>query len=838
MVGEMRIQKLRRRIVARVLVVDDEKSIRITLREFLKKDKHSVVIAEDAKEAEVLLKKENFDVLVTDIVLPMVTGLELIQISKRVSPDTQIILITGEPNVDTAIKAVKFGVFDYLVKPITREKIQRNVANATKVKFLKDERIRLEKENQNYQNHLEQLVKERTKSLQESEEQWRALTENSQSHIMLLNLDMEIEFINHAVSDLTKEEVIGKSILDFTPPDYHHVAIEYIEQVIKSGKADRYETMHISDEGGAQYFGVHISPVRDEKGNITGLISSSNNITECKQAEEKIKDSEELLRLATQTAEIGITNTDLISGKIVWDDTCYKIHGYELKTPITLDLYFSKIIHPNEQVGVVPEYQAALDSTDIRFRSEYRIIRPDGTERWLNEDHTIIRDKSGKAIRTYSAKIDITERKRMEEELKESELRLKILVNSSPNIILFKDGKSRWLIANDSTIEVFVLENVDFYGKTDVELVDVTDPIYKESFLACSITDEEAWRKGTILQTEEIIPTADGMKRIYDIIKVPLFEDNGERKGLLITGHDVTERKNVEEALRSSEELYKNVFNNSPLGIFHFDDCGVITDCNDEFVKIIGSSLKELIGLNMLQNLKDQKFQNAVKSTLESGCGYYNDYYSSVTAIKTTPIVIRFRAIYNKNKIIGGVALVEDITERKQNELEIEKLLNAVEQSHSSIVITDADGIIEYVNKYFTEVTGYSKEEAIGKNPNILKTDYLDASVYENMWRTISNGNTWDGEFYNKKKNGEFYWEKAIISPIKDSDGKIINYVAIKEDITDKKKTEEVLKEKMDKLERFNRVMVDRELKMIELKKEINELLEKNGKTKKYKVKE
>ena len=120
---------------------------------------------------------------------------------------------------------------------------------------------------------------------------------------------------------------------------------------------------------------------------------------------------------------------------------------------------------------------------------------------------------------------------------------------------------------------------------------------------------------------------------------------------------------------------------------------------------------------------------------------------------------------------------------QEQNK-EIRQLSQAVEQSGSSIVMTDLNGHIVYVNRTFEENTGYSREEAIGQNPRILKTDFLDNSHYENLWKTIVSGGVWRGEFNNKRKDGSTFWEKAIISPVYDKKGTIVNFMAVKEDIT------------------------------------------------------
>ncbi|MEI6048273.1 MAG: PAS domain S-box protein [Bacteroidota bacterium] len=131
------------------------------------------------------------------------------------------------------------------------------------------------------------------------------------------------------------------------------------------------------------------------------------------------------------------------------------------------------------------------------------------------------------------------------------------------------------------------------------------------------------------------------------------------------------------------------------------------------------------------------------------------------------------------------------IEERKQAEKEILKLSKAVEQSPASIVITDIKGNIEYVNPKFCNLSGYTKEEVIGKNPRILKSETYSPDFFKDLWTTILSGNEWKGEFHNKKKNGDLYWELSSISAIKNSSGEIVNFLAVKEDITERKQTEE-----------------------------------------------
>jgi PAS domain S-box-containing protein len=144
-----------------------------------------------------------------------------------------------------------------------------------------------------------------------------------------------------------------------------------------------------------------------------------------------------------------------------------------------------------------------------------------------------------------------------------------------------------------------------------------------------------------------------------------------------------------------------------------------------------------------------------------------------------------------ERNLINAVAeRLGSVAERTQAEEKLRQLSRAVEQSPASIVITNPAGDIEYVNPKFVHVTGYTLAEALGKNPRILKSGEMSPEAYGVLWQTISAGQEWRGEFHNKKKNGELYWESASISPIRDLAGRVTHYVAVKEDITARKQTE------------------------------------------------
>jgi two-component system sensor histidine kinase/response regulator len=147
-----------------------------------------------------------------------------------------------------------------------------------------------------------------------------------------------------------------------------------------------------------------------------------------------------------------------------------------------------------------------------------------------------------------------------------------------------------------------------------------------------------------------------------------------------------------------------------------------------------------------------------------------------------------------------GLGMIEDVTDRKQAEERLMQLSRAVQQSPSSVVITDREGVIRYVNPKFTEVTGYSFDEVLGKTPRILKSGRHPQEMYTELWQTIKGGGEWRGELENRKKNGEVFWEFVSISPIRNAEGEVTHFLAVKEDISERKKAEEALRQSEQRL--------------------------------------
>ena len=258
---------------------------------------------------------------------------------------------------------------------------------------------------------------------------------------------------------------------------------------------------------------------------------------------------------------------------------------------------------------------------------------------------------------------------------------------------------------------------------------------------------------------------------------------------------DVTDRKEGEAALRESESRMRALLDASQDEILLMSIRGEVLAINKaaerRLAKRTGGA--DPVGAHLDRLLpRDQ---------VEQRMAIVRQVASTATLVHCdTPIRSRwfefwFYPVLQTDRSVSEVAVyAREITEQKKSQADLNKLFQAIQQSPMSVVITDRDGTIEYVNPEFTKVTGYTLAEAVGQNPHILKSGHTPPEQYADLWNTISRGGVWRGEFHNKKKNGELFWELASIAPVKDGE-KITNFVAVKEDITERREMEEQLRQ-------------------------------------------
>ncbi len=225
---------------------------------------------------------------------------------------------------------------------------------------------------------------------------------------------------------------------------------------------------------------------------------------------------------------------------------------------------------------------------------------------------------------------------------------------------------------------------------------------------------------------------------------------------------------------------------------------GIICDCNELAEEMSGYSRAELLGRSLF-DLLDPSFHQLIREHVASG---YDQPYE-IAGIRKDGCRVLLEARGKSFRSSGHLmraSCLRDITERKREESLLRKLSAAVEHSPASIVITDLQGAIEYANPAFTRMTGYGADEVRGENPRILKAGDQAAAFYAELWQTLLRGEEWRGEFHNKRKDGTLFWEMASISPILDTAGQITHFVAVKENITERKE----LQERLEQLAQFD----------------------------------
>ncbi len=269
---------------------------------------------------------------------------------------------------------------------------------------------------------------------------------------------------------------------------------------------------------------------------------------------------------------------------------------------------------------------------------------------------------------------------------------------------------------------------------------------------------------------------------------------------------DISERKRSEETLKKSEERFRTLFENHSVIILLDPDTGNIIDANHAAADFYGWSVEQLKQMHIQQitNVSsDEVMVNMDKIRASKQNQFLFRHRRADGSIRDVEVFSNKIELEGKDILY---AIIHDVTERILAEHQLHKLSVVVEQSPAIVVITDPDGNIEYVNPMFVEVTGYSAEEARGQNPRILKSGLMSKKVYEELWQTILSGGVWSGELQNKKKNGEFYWDQAVISAIRNKENVITNFVAVKVDITEQKKIFAELTAAKEKAEESDRL--------------------------------
>jgi PAS domain S-box-containing protein len=323
------------------------------------------------------------------------------------------------------------------------------------------------------------------------------------------------------------------------------------------------------------------------------------------------------------------------------------------------------------------------------------------------------------------------------------------------------------------------------------------------------------------------IADPNGQLRWIEAKMNPNFDENGKISRIDGIALDITLRKQIETELLESEINFRRSISESPVGIRIVSVDGDTVYANKAFLDIYEfNSLEEFTSTPAKNRYTPESYIQHQKRKEKRKKGDEESGYEISIVCKNGDMrhvkVSRKEVLWNGIKHFQVINL--NITEQRNAEEELRKLSRAVEQSPDAICITNPEGIIEYVNPITIELTGYTREELSGRKTSIFSSAEKPSEGYAELWQTITAGNIWSGDLHNKKKNGDLYWESTTISPIFDNQGRITHFLAIKEDITERKLAETALNKSKEQLQKFaSHLQNVREEEKVALAREIHD---------------
>lgn len=421
------------------------------------------------------------------------------------------------------------------------------------------------------------------------------------------------------------------------------------------------------------------------------------------------------------------------------------------------------------------------------------------------EDKMFDAEKAQQELQKNNALLEqeILERKNIERSLKESEERFRSFYNNAVVGLYRTTPGGEILLVNEALAKMLGFDNQnEIIGKNlnNPGLIHQTE---RQRFI------ETIEKEGEIKELEGEWLRKDGVTIYVRESAKAIRGDNGETVFYDGVVEDITARRRTEAALEESRQLFQTLADVSPVGIFKTDVKGNTIYVNARWMQLSGLSFEEAMGFGWLNAVHPEDREH-----LTATWGFATKQFDSSEAkyrfLKPdgTVVWVIGHAVPEiiDDQVVGYVGTITDVTELKQSEQQLASLSRAVEQSPVLIMLTDLDGTIQYVNPVFEETTGYSAAEIVGQNPRILKSGETPVAHYDELWKTITAGNTWKGELQTRKKNGDLFWESILVSPILNKAGEIINYLSISEDITGRKEAEAALIHAKTRAEEMNRL--------------------------------
>ncbi len=654
--------------------------------------------------------------------------------------------------------------------------------------------------------------------------------------------------------------------------------------------------------------------MRGSGGEVIGLFSVAHDITVHRQIQERLRESEEMLRDAQSIAGIGSYRLDIDAGWWNGSDLLYAIFGIGSDYERTQE-GFARIIHPDDRAATMDYFKNEVIGQAKPFDREYRIVRlSDGQVRWVHGLGRLELNAEGRPVKMIGTIRDVTARKEADLALRESQELMCLFIEHAPAAIAMLDRNMRYLSVSTRWLEMHALEGMDLIGQSHYEVFPNIPEDWR-SFHKRALNGE------TIHPGEEQLELQDGSLRWIRRRLQPWRTGDGAVGGIVIFSEDVTERRKTDAELRDSKKMLQLLVSHAPVSIAMFDRDMRYIVASDRWIKdhtvtadeIIGHSHYE-INRNVPERWKETHRRGLAGERQKSDEDRYERadgtsqwikweiipwnasdgvvggiimFYEDITQSKLAEMALRGSkellelfiahvpasiAMFDRNMCyvaasdrwiedyelsgheiigrshydfatdiperwkqahrrglagetlkcdedpferpdgttqwirwevvpwregdgsIGGIILfAEDITKHREIEQRLRLAASMFNNAREGITITDPRGNILEVNEMFTKITGFSRDEVLGKNPRILKSGLQSDEFYTNMWRSLVNEGEWSGEIWNRHKSGETYAETLNINAVHDSSGSVLQYIALFSDITQIKKHEQQL---------------------------------------------
>jgi PAS domain S-box-containing protein len=725
-------------------------------------------------------------------------------------------------------------------------------------------------------------------TLQENEQRMKFIIQGLSIAAFVIGSDHRVLYWNkalEALSNIRAEEIIGstnhwKAFYTQKRPCMADILIDGGLDDMEKWYAGRYKKSSLLDESfeatdffpnlgnNGKWLRFTATVIRNTNGDLVDVLETLEDISKHKKAEETLRESEERFRLIISGITDILYEWNIKTGSMQWFGDIDSRLGYENGTfPRTLEA-FLKHVHPEDVNNVQAVATNGLKSHQ-KWQGEYRVINKDGADLYWYGTGIGIYDQEGNPIKVVGAVTDVTERKRAEllehalyeiaraPETKKSlndlyhavHLIIKGLMPTENFYVALYDEKENLLHYPYFVDEIDVWPQPEKPGKGLTAYVLRTG----HTLLCDAALDEELIHRGEVEMVGS--PSACWLgaplkvgEKIIGIIALQHYSDSkayGEReKHVLdfVSGQiaNTIERKRTEEALKKSEEKFVKAFNSSPIAICitRISD-GKFIEVNESVEKLSGYSRMELltestIGLNLWADSEDRK--QVMEQLAKTGSVHDHEYRFRIKS--GNEIVVRYSAeVIGFNDERCCLSVLVDITEQKKMEVSLreseEKYRSIVENTQDVIMLTGPDSRVSYMSPACVSVLGYNPDELVGKIPEIFYPDDIE-KVHTALSSTLQGGNGSNLEHRILTKNGKMRWVSHSWSPILTENHELKCIVSIVRDITESKIAEQTLKEKIEELEKYKNVTVNREVKMVALKNEINELCKQLNQKPKY----